>query len=122
MHSKIWVNWDCTESAILTIYFRMAPQDILGRYTVWATRGGKREVSQRCATWVTSRLCWSDGRSSTSTDSEPDHGRAYRQRLYRPRDKQGVGLRRKRPGRWIDHWGLVVRFHPVARRGEIISD
>jgi len=30
----------------------MAPQDILGRYTVWATRGGKREVSQRCATWV----------------------------------------------------------------------
>src|SRR5262249_10275279 len=49
MHSKIWVNWNCTESAILTLYFRMAPQDILGRYTVWATRGGKREVSQRCA-------------------------------------------------------------------------
>ena len=27
----------------------MAPQDVFGRYTVWATRGGEREVSQRCA-------------------------------------------------------------------------
>ena len=30
----------------------MAPQDVFGKYTVWATRGGKKEVSQRCATWV----------------------------------------------------------------------
>jgi hypothetical protein len=30
----------------------MDPKDVFGKYTVWATRDGKNEVSQRCATWV----------------------------------------------------------------------
>jgi len=30
----------------------MATNDVFGKYTVWATRGGKKEVSQRCATRV----------------------------------------------------------------------
>jgi hypothetical protein len=30
----------------------MALKDVFGKYTVWATRGGKKVVSQRCATWV----------------------------------------------------------------------
>jgi hypothetical protein len=28
----------------------MASNDVFGKYTVWATRRGKKEVSQRCAT------------------------------------------------------------------------
>ena len=27
-------------------------EETLGRYTVWAIRGGQKEVSQRCASWA----------------------------------------------------------------------